>query len=157
MIYFTSPTKGKITMEEMCTDILGFVNAHPGDKYRLIIGTDSQPGQVTCFVTAVIIHREGKGARFYYCRSFLQTPLTLKHRIFEEASRSLEMAGDLIICLADGNPGLTIEIHVDIGEKGRSREMIQQVVSMINTSGYLVRIKPDSYGASKVADRFTKN
>lgn len=156
MIHFTSPSKGKITLEEMCEDIIGFVNAHPSDKYKLIIGTDSQPGQITCFVTAVIIHREGKGARFYYCRSYHQTPLTLRHRIFEEATRSLEMAGNLIRFMADRNPELTIEIHVDIGEKGRTRELIQQVVNMINMSGFLAKIKPNSYGASKVADRFTK-
>jgi predicted RNase H-related nuclease YkuK (DUF458 family) len=156
MRYFTSPTRGKITHEQMYEDILGFVNDFPNDKFRLIIGTDSQPGQITCFVTAVIIHREGKGAKFYYDRSFHQTPLTLRHRIFEEATRSLEMAGDLIRFMADRSPELTIEIHVDIGEKGRTRELIQQVVNMINMSGFLAKIKPNSFGASKVADRFTK-
>ena len=156
MIYFTSPTKGKITAEEMCADIISFVSTHPNDNYRLIVGTDSQPGRITCFVTAVIIHREGKGARFYYCRSFHQAPLTFRHRIFEEATRSLEMAGDLIGYMADRSSELSIEIHVDIGEKGRTRELIQQVINMINMSGFLAKIKPHSFGASKVADRFTK-
>ncbi len=155
-MYFVSPTRGKITAKEMCDDILDFVHEHPKDRFRLIIGTDSQPGQQTCFVTAVIIHREGKGARFYFRRTYHKTPLTLRHRIFEEATRSLEMAGTLIQFMADMNPELTIEIHVDIGEKGRTRELIQQVVNMINMSGFLAKVKPHSYGATKVADRFTK-
>lgn len=153
---FTSPTKGTMDIIEMCNDILEFVKKYPKDSYRLIIGTDSQPGRETCFVTAVIIHREGKGAKFYYRRSFHKTPLTLRHRIFEEASRSLEMAGKIIEYLANMHPELTIEIHVDIGEKGRTRELIQQVVNMINMSGFMAKVKPYSYGASKVADRFTK-
>lgn len=153
---FISPTKGQIDAAEMLNDILDFVKKNPKDRYRLIVGTDSQPGQQTCFVTAVIIHREGKGAKFYYRRSYYKTPLTLRHRIFEEATRSLEMAGKIIEYLANMHPELTIEIHVDIGEKGRTRELIQQVVSMINMSGFLAKVKPYSYGASKVADRFTK-
>lgn len=156
MNHFISPSKGKITVDEMYEDILDFINTYPGDKFRLIVGTDSQPGRLTCFVTAVIIHREGKGAKFYYHRSFIQPRLTMRHRIFEEASRSLDMAGKLIGFLADSCPGLTIEIHVDIGEKGRTRELIQQVVNMINMSGFMAKVKPNSYGATKVADRFTK-
>lgn len=155
-MYFTSPTKGKLSLNEMCDEIIRFVNEHPQDNFRLIIGTDSQPGKLTCFVTAVIIHREGKGAKFYFRRTFHKTNLTLRHRIFEEASRSLELAGSLIQYLTDLNPELTIEIHVDIGEKGRTRELIQQVVNMINMSGFLAKVKPYSYGATKVADRFTK-
>lgn len=153
---FTSPSKGPMEANEMFGDILDFVKRHPKDRYRLIVGTDSQPGQQTCFVTAVIIHREGKGAKFYYRRSYHKTPLTLRHRIFEEASRSLEMAGKTIEYLANAHSELTIEIHVDIGEKGRTRELIQQVVNMINLSGFMAKVKPYSYGASKVADRFTK-
>ena len=48
-----------------------------------------------------------------------------------------------------------IQIHVDIGHNGETRDMITEVVGMIRGSGYDVKIKPDSYGASKVADRYT--
>ena len=153
---FISPTLGRITADRMYDDITGFIKKHPRDRFRLIIGTDSQPGRETCFVTAVIIHREGKGARCYYRRSYHKTPLTLRHRIFEEASRSLEMAGKVIEYMANMHPDMTIEIHVDIGEKGQTRELIQQVVRMINMSGFMAKVKPYSYGATKVADRFTK-
>jgi len=155
-MYFISPSKGKVNTGEMCADIGQFVKKYPKDRYRLIIGTDSQPAKETCFVSAVIVHREGKGARFYYRRTYDKTPFTLRHRIFEEATRSLEMAGKIIEYLSNIHPELTIEIHVDIGEKGRTRELIQQVVQMINLSGFAAKVKPHSYGATKVADRFTK-
>lgn len=153
---FISPTRGKIGQEEMCQDILNFVKKYPKDRFRLIIGTDSQPGRETCFVTAVIIHREGKGARFFYQRTYDKTPFSLRHRVFEEASRSLALAGPIISFMTDEWPNMTIEIHMDIGEKGRTRELIQQVVQMINMNGFAAKVKPFSYGASKVADRFTK-
>ena len=49
-----------------------------------------------------------------------------------------------------------IEIHLDVGTQGRSKEIIREVVGMVTGSGFDARIKPDSYGASTVADKFTK-
>lgn len=153
---FISPTRGEISEQEMFNDILEFISQSPGDRYRTIVGTDSQASREVCFVSAIIIHREGKGARCYYTKNYCNKPFTLRHRIFEEAVRSLEMAGRLINFLSDTHPELTIEIHCDIGEKGKTREFIQQVVGLINMSGFMAKIKPYSYGASTVADKFTK-
>ena len=69
-MYFYSPTYGRMGFEEMFQDIMSYIAAEPERKYRLIIGTDSQARDETCFVTAVIIHREGKGARFFYHREY---------------------------------------------------------------------------------------
>ena len=51
--------------------------------------------------------------------------------------------------------GLGIEVHSDIGNHGKTKELIQEVVSWINASGYAAQIKPESFGASKVADKYT--
>ena len=51
---------------------------------------------------------------------------------------------------------LDIEIHLDVGEQGKTKEIIREVVGMVTGSGFDAIIKPDSYGASKVADKFTK-
>lgn len=153
---FISPSKGRLSMDEMLRDITDFIKSQPKEYYRLIIGTDSQPGKVTCFVTAVIIHREGKGARFYYTKMRQHYEISFKQRIISEASRSLELAGNIIDYFTTFGSRVTVEIHLDVGEQGKTRELIQQVVAMINTSGFLARVKPCSFGASKVADRFTK-
>jgi len=52
---------------------------------------------------------------------------------------------------------LPIEIHIDIGQRGETRAMIQEVVGWVTSVGYTVKIKPYSYGASSVADRLTKS
>lgn len=153
---FVSPTKGRLSIEEMVQDVAEFIISHPEDYYRLTIGTDSQPGKVTCFVTAVIIHRVGKGARFYYSKMRQNHCISFRQRIFAEASKSLELAGTVIKYFAAYSSRVTVEIHLDVGERGKTRELIQQVVAMVNTSGFLAMVKPSAYAASKVADRYTK-
>jgi predicted RNase H-related nuclease YkuK (DUF458 family) len=45
---------------------------------------------------------------------------------------------------------------LDVGEKGQTKDLIREVVGMVVGSGFDARIKPDSFGASKVADKYTK-
>lgn len=156
-LIFTSPTKGPMNFDQMFIDIVGYMQANPHDNHRLIIGTDSQHGDETCFVTAIIVRREGKGARYFYTRERERIGGSLRQRIFYEAARSLGVASRLAESLAEnGYADLNVEIHLDIGEQGPTRALIREVVGMVVGSGFDVRIKPDSYGASKVADRHTK-
>jgi hypothetical protein len=156
---FHSPTYGEITLPAIIGKISHFVAAVPDQRYRIIIGTDSQShnGTGVDFVTAVVVHRVGGGG-IYFWKGYKKTrPYTLKERIYEEALASLEFANEFIYHLK-GEPKLLevgLEIHVDIGENGKTREMIAEVVAMIKGSGYEVKTKPESFGASKVADRHT--
>ena len=56
----------------------------------------------------------------------------------------------------NGLKRLPVEIHLDVGENGATREIVKEVVGMVTGSGYAARTKPDSFGASKVADRHSK-
>jgi hypothetical protein len=46
-----------------------------------------------------------------------------------------------------------LEIHVDIGQKGPTKEMIREIVGMVRGNGFFVKIKPESFAASTLADR----
>lgn len=141
----------------MFADIIGYIHEVPEARYKLIIGTDSQLSEETCFVTAVIVHRQGKGGRYYYARHYQRISRSLRQRIFYETSRSLEVASRLAGRLAEnGHADLNVEIHCDVGVNGDTRDLIREVVGMVVGSGFDARIKPDSYGASKVADKYTK-
>lgn len=154
---FFSPTRGALSFDEVFEDIINFIKEMPEANYKLIIGSDSQLREETCFVTAIIIHREGKGARYYYSRERQRVTKSLRQRIFYETSRSLSVASRLAEKLAEnGHADLNVEIHLDIGENGPSKELIREVVGMVVGSGFDARIKPYSYGASSVADRYTK-
>jgi predicted RNase H-related nuclease YkuK (DUF458 family) len=156
-MYFVSPTKGRLTFEQVFRDIVRFIREDQEKNYKLIVGTDSQIRESVCYVTAIVILREGKGGRFYYSKDREKNQVGFKQRIFLETARSLGVASRLAERLATlGRNDLNIEIHLDVGERGRTKEIIREVVGMVTGSGFGARIKPDSYGASKVADKFTK-
>lgn len=158
-MFFTSPSMGQISFEELFEDLVGYTNLHPDDSYKLIIGTDSHSflNDSVIFVTAVVVHRVGKGGRFYYHKQKTRYMESLRQRIYYETFLSLEVATLLTEKLAqNGETRLNVEIHLDVGEKGETRDIIKEVVGMVIGSGYQACIKPDSFGATTVADRFTK-
>ncbi|GMA50549.1 hypothetical protein GCM10025857_19060 [Alicyclobacillus contaminans] len=157
---FHSPSRGMMTLQEVAEDILSQVSSFPKDEFRLMVGTDSQPKPGTrsvTFVTAVIVHHVGKGARYYIHREHQQHMYSLRQRMFTEASYSLQAGGMLSEYLNQRGAHWGWEVHLDIGQKGATRKLVREIVSWITQSGYEARIKPDSFGASKVADRYTKH
>lgn len=153
---FISPTYGPLKFEEAVNKLVEFRQENPDFPYRVIIGTDSQEvrGEGTNFVTALILHRVGQGGIYFWQKTNGIKTYNLKQRILSEATFSLDLAQKLTQYLA--NLGLledNLEIHVDIGRAGPTREMISEVIGMIRGSGFAVKIKPDAYGAAKVADR----
>lgn len=158
-MYFHSPSRGDLTLDEAYTEIMAYIAEKPKEQYKLIFGTDSHLHQrrESCFITAIIIHRVGKGARYFYRRQRRNYMVSLRQRIYYETYLSLEIATLVTAKLAnDIYLQLNIEIHLDVGEKGDTKELIREVVGMVVGSGFRACIKPDSYGATKVADRHTK-
>lgn len=148
-----------MTLEQVVDDLLTEVSLHPDDQYRLMIGSDSQPKanrQAVKFVSAIILHRVGKGARYYVHRELVSHMYSLRQRMFTEASYSLQLGGMLSEALRVRGRQWRMELHLDIGNKGATKPLIREIVSWIQSSGYDARIKPDSFGASKVADRYTR-
>ncbi len=155
---FQSPTYGSLELPAVREKILAFLAYEPERKYQLVVGTDSQPhnGSGVDFVTAVVVHRLGRGGIYFWKRVVNKKRYVLRQRMYEEAALSLEMAETVLALLhKDGITRYDVEIHVDIGAFGETREMIAEIVGMIRGSGYDVKVKPDSYAASKVADRYT--
>ena len=157
---FVSPSEGRLDFEETYRSIVNFVNQAPDQVHRLIVGTDSQAKEKEiCYVTALVIYREGKGGKFYYLKEIEYLRRSMRQRVFFETAKSLEIASLLTSRLSKDAALLEhvhVEIHLDVGQKGRTQELIKEVVGMVTGSGYDARIKPDSYGASKVADKYTK-
>ncbi len=155
---FQSPTYGTIELPAVREHILDFLASEPERKYQIVVGTDSQPhnGAGVDFVTAIVIHRIGSGGIYFWQRVVNKKRYVLRQRMYEEATMSLAMAETVLTLLhKDGITKYDVEIHVDIGKFGDTREMINEIVGMIRGSGYNVKIKPESYAASKVADRHT--
>ncbi|MCC6502772.1 MAG: ribonuclease H-like YkuK family protein [Deltaproteobacteria bacterium] len=141
----------------MFSVIVDYINQAPADVYNLIVGTDSFLNSETLFVSAVIIHRVGHGGRYFYRKNPRRKMDSLRQRIFFEATMSIELASLLKDRLDRSSLSkLDVEIHLDVGDKGETREIIKELVGMVTGSGYAARTKPASFGASKVADRHSK-
>lgn len=155
---YHSPTYGKVDLNRLKNIISSFMAQDKKAKYEIIVGTDSQKvkKEVHDFVSALIVHRVGFGGIYFWKRQIVDKKISLKERIYLEATMSLETSENFIYFFkVNGISRYNIQIHVDIGHNGETRDMITEVVGMVRGSGYDVKIKPDSYGASKVADRYT--
>ncbi len=154
---FVSPTQGRLSFERMFQSMVGYMRSEPDQRYNLIIGTDSLLSDDTTFVTAVIVHRVGHGGRYFYRKFRNRKIQSLRQRILFETSLSLETAHLITTTLGrNGYSKLPVEIHLDVGPNGETKRIIREVVGMVSGSGYAAVIKPDAYGATKVADKHSK-
>lgn len=154
---FNSSFGVRLTVEETVRAILDFMTADPHRRYKIIIGSDSERRQdaTADFVTAIVVHRVGNGGRYFW-RRIEETKRfhTLRDRIIEEVTTSLAIAKEFLDATKQFvMPHFDFEIHVDIGENGETRVMIQELTAMIRAMNFEAKTKPDSYAASKVADR----
>ncbi len=154
---FYSPTKGPMAFEEVVEEIVAEMEAAPDERYQIVVGTDSHSGFGGMdFVTAIILHKVGKGGRYFWRRVSEPRVHSLRQKIYREATLSFELAKALMEELEARTPlDYDLEIHVDVGTRGPTRELIDEVVGMIVGSGFAVKTKPDAYAASTVADKHT--
>lgn len=157
---YHSPTKGAMDLKEVIQEIAFFISEEPKNKYQIIIGTDSNGGPILEFVTALIIYRVGKGGRYFWKRSKQKKVITLRNKIYQEVAFSVATAQEILENLKtqikkDLISPYDLEIHIDVGEKGKTRNMIKEVVAIVEGNGFNAKTKPNAYGASNVADKYT--
>lgn len=158
--YFHSPYGGKLDIKEVARQIFGYINERSGCKYKIIVGTDSAGVRHPDFITAIIVYRVGRGGRYFWKKNPAQRPYPdIKTRVFQEVTLSLEVSqeilGELKTLVEQGcKIHYDFQIHIDVGEKGQTREMIKEVVGMVKGNGFEAKIKPESYAASSVADKY---
>lgn len=165
-IKFDSITYGKLNINEVLDVIKDFLEEKPQEEYSLVIGTDSHETSGTPLdnrkinlVTAVLVHRRGYGGRYFWTKKTISNIHSLREKIYAETLLSLDFAAGFVPMLKTKlngkSPNYNLEIHIDVGEHGDTREMIKEVVGMVTGSGYVAKTKPYSYGASYVADKYT--
>jgi len=164
--YFYNPTCGNLSFEEVVTEIIEYIHQKPEKFYDIIVGCDSSSGEDPYFPVAVVILRKGQGGRFFlrkihYNARDRKKFKNWKMRILQEVSLSCELALLLKEKLEKKLASLSKKfdyqfryIHADIGERGATRDMIKEVTGLIRGNGFEPKIKPESYVASTVADRY---
>ena len=170
--HFFSPSKGDLTLEQVIKEIFGYMQEKPDFQYEVIVGTDSPSSDKPFFPIAIVILRQGAGGRFFlkkmhyaddFLKRFKNTPTNWKQRILQEVYLSCELALSLRETLekpayrqAGKMPKYIFEyIHADVGEVGKTKEMVKEVTGLIKSTGFEPKIKPFSFAATVVADRYT--
>ena len=154
---FNSSFGLKLSPEQIVREMIRFMQDDNQRRYKIIIGSDSErnSNNTADFVTAIVIHRVGNGGRYFWRRVVGDRKFhTLRDRILEEVLMSLDVAKNILETAKQFEmPKYDFEIHVDVGENGATRTMIQELVGMVRANNFEAKTKPDSYAASKVADR----
>lgn len=157
---FNSPTQGKMSLSGVISEIVRYIGQEPKRNYRLVIGTDANGNRLADFVSAIVVHRIGQGGRYFWKKWDKKLVYSLRDKIYQEVNFSLDLAQQVIGKLQNelkknGLPQYGLDIHIDVGENGDTKEMIKEVVGIVRGNGFRARYKPESYGASIVADKYT--
>lgn len=160
-----SLTHGNIKITKAIQLIKDFLEEEPDQEYSLVIGTDSHEkenngtSKTINLVTAVLVHRKGFGGKYFWRRKYVTEIHSLREKIYAETLESLAFALSFVPllrkCLNGNSPSYNLEIHIDVGEHGDTRDMIKEVVGMVTGNGFVAKTKPHSYCASYVADKHT--
>ena len=165
--YFYNPTRGNLILDGVIEELFYYMSEKPERFYDIIVGCDSSSGEEPHFPVAIVILRKGEGGRFFlkkikYPASAKKKFYNWKSRILEEVFLSCQLALSLrekvtkkAEKLVDVFNYQLRYIHADIGENGQTKDMIKEVTGLIRGNGFEPKIKPESYVASVVADRYT--
>lgn len=121
----------------------------------IFIGTDSQcysKKSSTIFTTVIIAYQFGRGGAVIMSKDKTSFMDSLRQRLLMEAMRSLEAAWFVDKFLLPEN---VITIHLDVNQnlKFKSARYKDELVGLVAGQGFKALCKPDSWCASKVADR----
>ncbi len=158
-----SPTNGRVSMDDIASIIRQKVLDGHGE-FNVMIGTDSQNFDQTKMVMVIALHNVGHGGIFFYEVSRVRRIENVKEKLFFETTLSLQCAGQLMEAFErlkettgfDYEKSLNFSIHVDAGYNGPSCQVIPEVVGWIRACGYNAVVKPESYAACSIANKYSK-
>lgn len=162
---FLRADKTEVTPAEMINIITDYILQDPKAAFEFTVGTDSQNFDKTKMVEVIAIHKLGKGGIFFHFTEYIERINVLKVKIIEETQRSLANAEGLVDALelslmehdVDINDlDVRFQIHCDIGTQGKTSMLIKEITNWVTALGYACCIKPDSYTASGIANKYSK-
>ncbi|HXK09722.1 MAG TPA: ribonuclease H-like YkuK family protein [Vicinamibacteria bacterium] len=135
-------------------DVVGFGRENACGGQAVHLGTDSiQLGRHTRFVTVVAILTPGRGGRAIWRREVRPPIASLRERLLREVWLSVELG----LSLSPVVPGpLSVHIDANAVETHRSSVYVQELVGLVVSQGYRAVIKPESWAASRAADRMVR-
>ena len=137
---FKSPTYGILEKNEVFNYLKNTIIKNNGN-YKIIVGTDSQNTYKTKMVIVICLINEGKGGSFFYHIDWLPKIKDLNTKIYTETEKSLQIARELNKFFHKENIRTNVEIHVDIGREGKTKDLIQSIIGWVTAEGFIAKIK----------------
>lgn len=163
--HFYSPTCGNLTLDGAVKEIFRYIAEDQEKFYDIVVGCDSSSDEEPHFPLVIVVLRKGEGGRFFLKR--IKYPegrkfYGYKQRILNEVLLSCQLALTLKEKIAEAAKKASVDssnyefryIHADVGENGATKDMIKEVIGLIRGNGFEPMIKPSSFAASAVADRY---
>jgi predicted RNase H-related nuclease YkuK (DUF458 family) len=135
-------------------DVVDFVRDHAQEGQIVHLGTDSlQLRRHTRFVTVVAILTPGHGGRAIWTRVVRPRIPSLRERLLREVWLSVELG----LRLHPVVPG-PLHVHIDANPIAhyKSSAYVQELVGLVVSQGFRAVIKPESWAASRAADRLVR-
>ena len=165
ILFYNETLKRHIDFNEMIGELIKYIQENKKVEYKITVGTDSNASPWAQFVTAVTVLRVGNGGRYFWTRSEKIFCPNLASRIYKETMQSITFTQELKSRLKEKlgeeffwparNGDNQISVHIDVGRKGPTKDLVEGVVGMVKGYGFEAVIKPYSFGAFVVADRHT--
>lgn len=160
-----SPTYGEMTIQDIPSYIRSYYERMKeyDTGIHITIGTDSQNFDYTKEVNVIAVICEGHGGIFFYKVNSRARISDVRTKLQMETGDSLEIAEQLISILEtkeyeDVFLNTEFSIHIDAGysDKGKTNELIPELIGWVTSMGYEAKVKPESYVASGIADKISK-
>ena len=162
---FYNPTCGDLKFTDVIEEVFNYIQEKNNRQYEITVGCDSSSDERPNFPVALVVLKKGRGGRFFLAKinySDKRKFYSFRERILEEVYLSCALALkfrealEAKVAQSGIKPSYEFQyIHADVGENGPTKDMIKEVVGLIKSNGFEAKIKPESYAASIVADRFS--
>jgi predicted RNase H-related nuclease YkuK (DUF458 family) len=126
-----------------------------GGGKTLHIGTDSKQRALNAdYVTVIAVLDPGCGGRVLYRRQRAPRSRSLAEKLFREVNLSLEVAAHL---QEQGIGSVTVHVDANSDAQHESSRFVGALSGMVVGHGFRVRIKPEAWCATHVADSIAKD
>jgi predicted RNase H-related nuclease YkuK (DUF458 family) len=147
---------GEVIHDDILTEVEQIILREKdlGYKLKVCIGTDSQvTGLSTEFATVIVFVRPKHGGFMLISSEKTKKPFTLKERMIEEVSRSIQIAYK--ICSLLDQYQVDLEVHADINTNPqfKSNSALSDAMGYILGMGFVFKAKPDAFASSYCANK----
>lgn len=126
--------------------------------YGVYVGTDSHVHGKTkgvLYVSCIVLHKKGKGGRVFLKKEWESYTDSLRMRLTQEVWRSVSLALSLSPLLPS-SAELVIDLDLNKDHKYKSSSFVQELVGFVVGQSFKCRVKPHSWAATSVADKWSR-